>query len=200
MRDRATAVEQLRVDLSRRTLLRTGFGGVLILAFGAVLPTGCERYSATGRKLEFLTRKEYAVVTEAAVRILGLGDEARDEIGVFIDRLLVELPPLSQSQARLMLRVFEHGTHLFDLKTKRFTRLAPEEQDAYLRGWMESSLGARRVIFRALKALAALGYYAQPESWDAIGYSGLDLDRDYEAPQEEETVSFETVRDRLAAR
>ena len=167
----------LQTDLTRRQLLETGFGGLLVLAFGALLPSGCTQYSATSRPLKFLTRKEFAVVTQAAVRILGLPDEARSDIGGFIDGLLYDLPPTSQRQAQLMLRVVEHGTHLFDLKPKRFTRLSPAEQDAYLRGWMESSLGARRVIFRALKTLAALGYYAQPDSWPAIGYDAPWLGR-----------------------
>jgi hypothetical protein len=177
MNDRDAALEALRVELTRRRLLQTGFGGVLLLAFGAVLPTACTRYSATEESLRFLTRKEYAVVTQAAVRILGLPDDAREGLGAFIDGLLADLPPTSQDQARLMLRVVEHGTHLFDLKPRRFTRLGPAEQDAYLRGWMESTLGARRVIFRALKTLAALGYYAQTTSFASIGYDGPWLGR-----------------------
>ncbi len=177
MDHRAAMLEALCVDLTRRRLLQTGVGGALLLAAGALLPSGCARYSPTERTLRFLTRKEYAVVTQAAVRILGLPDEAREDIGGFIDGLLAELPPTSQGQARLMLRVVEHGTHLFDLKPRRFTRLAPAEQDAYLRGWMESTLGARRVIFRALKTLAALGYYAQTTSFEAVGYDGPWLGR-----------------------
>jgi len=177
MRDRATALGALQFDLTRREILRTGLGGVLLLSFGSLLPTGCARYSATTRPLKFLSRKEFAVVTSAAVRILGLPDERGDDIGGFIDALLADLPPTTQNQARLMLRVVEHGTHLFDLKPRRFTRLSPAEQDAYLRGWMESSLGARRIVFRALKTLAALGYYAQPGSWQAIGYDGPWLGR-----------------------
>jgi hypothetical protein len=169
---RAATLDALRVDLTRRRLLGTGLGGALLLAFGAVLPSGCARYSPIERPLRFLTRKEHAVVTQAAVRILGLDDEARHDLGIFIDGLLADLPPTSQDQARLMLRVVEHGTHLFDLKPRRFTRLGPAEQDAYLRGWMESTLGARRVIFRALKTLAALGYYAQTATFAEIGYDG----------------------------
>jgi len=177
MDDHAATLEALRVDLTRRRLLQTGLGGALLLAIGAVLPSGCARYSPIERPLRFLTRKEYAVVTQAAVRILGLPDEAREDIGGFIDGLLADLPSTSQSQARLMLRVVEHGTHLFDLKARRFTRLTPAEQDGYLRGWMESTLGARRVIFRALKAMAALGYYAQTTSFAAVGYDGPWLGR-----------------------
>lgn len=175
--DRAAMLEALRADLTRRRLLQTGLGGALLLAVGAVLPSGCARYSPIQGPLRFLTRKEYAVVTAAAVRILGLPDEAREGIGGFIDGLLAELPPTTQQQARLMIRVVEHGTHLFDLKPRRFTRLSPAEQDVYLRGWMESTLGARRVIFRALKTLAALGYYAQTSSFGEIGYDGPWLGR-----------------------
>lgn len=198
MDDRAT-LEGLRVDLTRRRLLQTGFGGALLLAFGSVLPTGCARYSPVESSLRFLTRKEYAVVTQAAVRILGLPDEAREGLGGFIDGLLADLPLTSQGQARLMLRVVEHGTHLFDLKPRRFTRLGPEEQDAYLRGWMESTLGARRVIFRALKTLAALGYYAQTQTFAEIGYDGPWLGRIEAASRitHEDPVDLATV---LAAR
>src|SRR6185369_17810134 len=104
MRDRATVLGALQVDLSRRELLRTGFGGALLLAFGALLPTGCTRYSPIARPLKFLSRKEFAMVTRAAVRILGLPDDRGDEIGGFIDTLLADLPPTTQGQARLMLR------------------------------------------------------------------------------------------------
>ena len=202
MPERARALAALEVDLTRRALLRTGVGGALVLAFGTLLPSGCARYSPAPRSLKFLTRKEFAVVTQAAVRILGLPDDAQADIGGFIDGLLVELPPTSQSQARLMLRVVEHGTHLFDLKAKRFTRLSPLEQDTYLRGWMESSLGARRVIFRALKTLAALGYYAQPDSWTAIGYDGPWLGRRDAASdmEHEEPVALADVRHARGAR
>src|SRR5262245_35630890 len=104
MRDRGEALGALQIDLSRRELLRTGIGGALLLAFGAVLPTGCQTYSPISRPLKFLSRKEFAIVTRAAVRILGLPDEQGDEIGGFIDALLADLPPTTQSQARLMLR------------------------------------------------------------------------------------------------
>ena len=203
MHDRTTVLAALDAALSRRRFLHTGVGGIALLAFGSVLPAGCERYSSPTRSLKFLTRKEYAVATQAAVRILGLGPEARDEIGVFMDALLAELPSLSQRQARLMLRVVEHGTHLFDLKTKRFTRLSPAEQDTYLQGWMESSLGARRVIFRALKTLAALGFYAQESSWESIGYDGPVLGRqDYPSSdfRAEEPVSLADVVEHAGAR
>ncbi len=42
---------------------------------------------------------------------------------------------------------------------------------------MESSLGARRMVFRALKLPALLGYYGVPATWQAIGYDGPWLGR-----------------------
>src|SRR4051794_29349688 len=128
MHDRATVLAALDAELSRRRLLRTGFGGVLLIAFGAVLPTGCERYSSPTRTLKFLTRKEYAVCTEAAVRILGLPGEARDDIGGFVDGLLADLPATSQRPAPLLLRGVGPGPPPLRLKTQRVPPPPPAPQ------------------------------------------------------------------------
>lgn len=202
IRDRAALLQALDADLDRRQLLRTGVGGALLVAFGALLPSGCTRYSPAARPLRFLTSKELAVVTLAAVRILGLPDDEREGIGVFIDGLLADLPPTSQAQARLMLRVVEHGTHLFDLKPKRFTRLSAADQDRYLEGWMRSTLGARRIIFRALKTLAALGWYAQEAAFEEIGYDGPWIGRRSETAtfEYEEPESLAAILDARGAR
>jgi hypothetical protein len=61
---------------------------------------------------------------------------------------------------------------LFELRFSRFTRLTPDEQDASLRGWMQSRIALRRTAFLALRNLAMLGWYAQDESWPSVGYSG----------------------------
>jgi hypothetical protein len=95
-----------------------------------------------------------------------------------------------QRDLRWILRIFEHGTHVFDLKGRRFTGLSPEDQAKYLNGWMESSLGARRLVFRALKLIASMGWYGRPEAWAEIGYAGPWLGRieaerrvEHEAPR-----------------
>ena len=166
------------MDLTRRRLLQTGPGGAALLAFGWVLPSGCARYSAIERPLRFLTRKEYAVVTQAAVRILGLSDDDRDSLGGFIDGLLAELPPTSQGtsahdaaggRAR-------HPSSSISSRAASHASARPSRTPIFAAGWRARS-ALRRVIFRALKTLAALGHYAQTASFAGIGYDGPWLGR-----------------------
>jgi hypothetical protein len=162
--------------ISRRRFLRRSAAGVLLLGAGALLPTSCSRYPTPDQPLLYLNGMEYAVINLAAAQILGLrADEVGSDgvdVGLFVDRFVADFDRDLRRQVRLALRVFEHGTHVFDLKRVRFTALSAEERERYLYGWMDSSIGARRVVFHALKALAALGYYSQPTTWQAIGYDG----------------------------
>jgi hypothetical protein len=181
-------------SISRRRFLKSSLGGLMLLGAGSLLPSGCRRYPTPSVQLHFLTSKEYLVMNQVAARLLGggsgpgVGTEDVD-VAAYVDRFIAGLDPDMQGQLRLLFRVFEHGTYLFDLRRRRFTRLDPEEQDRYLEGWMRSTLGARRLVFRGLKALAALGYYRDPRTWSALGYDGPWLGRvpadgrfEYEVP------------------
>ncbi|HSD09494.1 MAG TPA: hypothetical protein VLF14_00790 [Candidatus Binatia bacterium] len=169
-------VDFLEREMRRRTLLRGTASGVLLLAVGAFLPAGCRGYPEPPVPLRFFSNEEYAVFLAIARAILGLEDEPTD-VASEVDRLVSRMSSDARRDIHWMLRIFEHGTHLFDLKGKRFTRLARDDQEKYLGGWMKSSLGARRIVFRALKLLASLGYYGLPDTWKAIGYDGPWLGR-----------------------
>lgn len=178
----------LAVELGRRGVLRASLSGVMLLTAGSVWPFGCRGYPEPPVRLQFFSAETYAVFQAIARAILGLGDDPAD-VAAEVDRLVARMDRSVRRDIRWILRIFEHGTHLFDLKGRRFTRLAREDQEQYLRGWMESSMGARRIVFRALKLMASLGYYGKPETWPAIGYDGPWLGRreadrrfSYEAP------------------
>lgn len=171
----ATA-ELLGRSFGRRSLLRASASGLGLLALGALLPAGCRSYPEPPVPLGFFTAQEYAVLQAVARAVLGLGDDAVD-VAAEVDRLVVAMDRRVRRDIRWVLRIFEHGTHFFDLKGPRFTRLARSDQEEYLRGWMESSLGARRLVFRALKLLASLGYYGSDAHWERIGYAGPWLGR-----------------------
>lgn len=168
-------------EFGRRYFLRGSFGGLLLLGAGALLPSGCTRYPKPEPKLNFFTAKEYAILNVLAARILGVpglssgGTDGGVDVAGNLDRLVLGWDADVKRQLRLALRVVEHGTYLFDLERKRFTKLAVEEQDRYLAGWAASTLGARRVAFLGIKALVSLGYYA--DDWDGLGYSGPWLGR-----------------------
>jgi len=158
-------------EIGRRGLLRATVSGTILLACAALLPAGCRSYPEPPVPLQFFSRDEYAVFLAIARAMLGLDGEAVD-VAAEADRLIAKMDRTVRRDIHWILRIFEHGTHFFDLKGKRFTRLTRDDQEAYLGGWMTSSLGARRIVFRALKLISALGYYTLPATWTAIGYDG----------------------------
>jgi hypothetical protein len=168
--------------MDRRRFLKGSLSGITLLGLAALLPAGCKRYPKPVVPLRFFNSREYATMNTAAQRLLGapaaVGSGAEQiDVAAHVDSLVADWDAEAQGQLRMMLRVFEHGTYLFDLQRKRFTRLSPAHQDRYLAGWMNSTLGARRIVFRALKALAANGFYQDPRSWPPIGYDGPWLGR-----------------------
>jgi hypothetical protein len=202
--DREAAVVEAwlaRSPMTRRRFLESSLSGTLLLGLGTFLPAGCQRYPPAPVRLRFLTSKEYRIMNAAAARLLAgdggvpVGPDGVDVAG-YVDGFIADLAPDLRGQLRLLFRVFEHGTYLFDLRRRRFTRLPPEEQDRYLEGWMQSTLGARRLVFRGLKALAAIGYYRDPRTWTTVGYEGPWLGRvpadgrvEYEAPVSAESLA-----------
>jgi gluconate 2-dehydrogenase subunit 3-like protein len=173
----ATLQELFGTPMDRRRFLKQSLGGIALLGVGSVLPAGCRSYPKPAVTLRFFNPREYAIMNAVAERLVdgqGLVGPGADhvDVAVHVDALVTEWDAEAQGQLRTMLRVFEHGTYLFDLRRKRFTRLPPAQQDEYLTGWMNSTLGARRIVFRALKALSAGGFYDDPRTWPRLGYDG----------------------------
>jgi len=179
----ASLVQTLEREIGRRSVLRGSVSGLLLFALGSLMPSGCRGYPPPPVPLRFFSDEEYAIFQAVARAILGLGQEGTVDVAFQVDRLAYRMGGSVRRDIRWLLRIFEHGTHLFDLKGRRFTRLSRNDQEQYLRGWMQSSLGARRMVFRALKLLAALGYYGLPETWTTIGYGGPWLDRRVDPPR-----------------
>ncbi len=176
--------------LDRRRFLKGSAGGIALLGVGSLLPSGCRSYPKPSVPLRCLNPREYATLTAAAARLLGVAERVGDgaeqiNVAAHVDALVAHWDVEALGQLRLMLRVFEHGTYLFDLQRKRFTRLSAAQQDQYLAGWMNSTLGARRIVFRALKALAAGGFYQDRRAWQRLGYDGPWLGRVYAAARGE---------------
>jgi hypothetical protein len=176
--------------MDRRRFLKGSVSGIALLGLGALMPASCKSYPKPEVPLRFFNPREYAIMNAVAARLLGttahIGAGALSiDVAAHVDAAVAEWDAEAQQQLRLMLRVFEHGTYLFDLQRKRFTRLRVAQQDQYLTGWMNSTLGARRTVFRALKSLAAAGFYQDPRTWPRLGYDGPWLGRIYAMPRVE---------------
>lgn len=158
--------------LSRRSFLRTAcflVGGLFALS----LPVGCQRatYPEVGRSLRFFTSKEWAVLDGVIARLVPSARAARVDVASAADSLLSRANPTLQGDVKRLLATFEDWTWLA-LRHKPFTAMTAEEQDGYLKAWMESPLGMQRQGFAALNKLAATLFHMDERAWAQIGYAG----------------------------
>ena len=165
---------------------RRGF--LRLLGSGAALATlsrlpgvpATARAATTGGR--FFDEPQTEILTHVVERMVASGEpdapRVRDSGAIAtIDALCASLAPELTGPLPALLRLVEWGPPLFELRFSRFSRLAAHEQDASLRGWMQSRIGLRRTAFLALRNLAMLGWYAQDESWPGVGYLGPLLGR-----------------------
>lgn len=166
---------------SRRGFLQKGLIGGAVLAAGglgwlALRPSLDEPLPAGG--LTVLAPVEYAVLTAVARRMLppreGYPTLKQLDVGAACDVILTKVDDTARRETRQLLNVFENAALglLFGLRTRPFTRLPPDEQDAVLREWRDSRLLIRRTGYLALRSLVMAGYFASKDVWPALGYPG----------------------------
>lgn len=124
--------------------------------------------------LEFFRPSSYstflAIVSRIVPRDGDLPAAETPETVRVADRLMAEKEPAVQADFRKFLAVFEWLALL--LHGKRFSRLAPDKQDLYMRLWEDSPARKMRQGFWGAKTLSYIGFYSRPESWDETGYGG----------------------------
>jgi hypothetical protein len=166
---------------TRRGFLRLLGSGAALAALSR-LPVVPATARAAPPGARFFDEAQTQILTHVVERMVASGEpdapRVRDSGAIAsIDALCASLAPDLTGPLPALLRLVEWGPPLFELRFSRFTRLAPDEQDASLRGWMQSRIGLRRTAFLALRNLAMLGWYAQEESWPGVGYAGPLLPR-----------------------
>ncbi|WP_373047834.1 gluconate 2-dehydrogenase subunit 3 family protein [Vulgatibacter sp.] len=167
------------MPISRRTILRYGLGGALLLAAGGTgLALQGSALRAPGRQLQVLDPRTYSILAAVADRIVpaGNGFPAATALAVpeKIDALLASGDPGVADEVKQVLLLLENALAglVFDGRTRPFTKLSPPEQDEALRSWQHSGLSIRRTAFAALHGLCAAAYYASPEIHTLVGYPG----------------------------
>jgi hypothetical protein len=81
------------------------------------------------------------------------------------------MPPEARQQIGDLLALVEAAPLVMGPARRRFTALTEAQQDEQLRAWEGSPLPARRAVFRGLKAVCVMGFWTQPKTWGALGYS-----------------------------
>lgn len=163
--------------LTRRAFLRRA-GVAASLAALARLPAApaAAAIAGAGKGDGALSEREREILGHIVGRMTPAGGPAphtgTERAVTTIDSLLGRLDKAVVADLPLALHLFEWGPMVFDFTFTRFTRMTDAEKDASIRCWMTSRLALRRLAFLALRNLAFIGHYAQPESWKAIGYKG----------------------------
>jgi hypothetical protein len=140
-------------------------------------------------RLKVLKPWQYVLVRDLARRIVAPdqveGVPSPDDVGVaeFADSYLFGLSLGMRRELLRLLVVVEQLAPLGSGLWRRFTELAPPDQDRVLAAMESSHLDDFRAGFVALKSLVMLGYYRDPATFGILGYQGPLLGRpDAEAP------------------
>lgn len=145
---------------------RRGFLRVLGAAAAAgVLPVGC---GGPARRRELLGQATARIAGPVAAAAIARG--AVDPAAV-AEAWLERMGPLADALGAA-LAVLEYGVWPLVPKWRRFTSLAPPEQDALLARLRDARWGPQRQLFAGVKTLCLLAWYSQPASHEALGYPG----------------------------
>jgi hypothetical protein len=152
------------------------WGGMLFALMGLLAVWLIARvfvgYPAPTRPPQVLGRRELATLAAVADVLFPAGGAvtpsgAQASIPAYVDRLVAAAHPRQRWLMRALFALVEHATLLIPAPgglsgLRRFTHLAPEQRTAVLAGWQQSRWFARRLVFTSLRALCALGYFADP--------------------------------------
>jgi hypothetical protein len=167
--------------VTRRKWLGSLFiGGALAAVGGAVAMVRTSSYEAPSSgvaSLRVLAPWQFLVVRAVARRMVAAdrdGALSPDDAAVaeFIDGYLVEM---NSSLRRDFLRLLGYTEHLAPLASghwRRFTDLAPRDQDDVLGALESSRFDQLRAGFQALKSIIVMGYYRDPRTFAILGYGG----------------------------
>lgn len=164
--------------MQRRTLLKLGFGGAVVLAAAggglALLKPGLEgtRLGADGRAI-------FGAVARAVLDgMLPTTDAARqaavqahlgrldDTIGMLAPATRAELSQLVALLGSLPGRKWLAGLDA------DWTDASPAQVQAALQSMRTSTTSLRQQAYHALRDLTNAAYFADPATWSAIGYPG----------------------------
>ncbi len=172
------ALERALLPLSRRRFLAL----VGAAAAAGLLPSGCGPARPAwlrpppGTVLVHLGERAYATLAAATARLVGEPGaswiaEGRIAPATTADVWLGATPALAERLAQGLL-LLEFGTWPLLRKVGPFSGLPPERQDAVLADLADASLGLKRELFRGLRSIAFLTFYADPLVRAAIGHPG----------------------------
>ncbi len=171
-------------DLSRRNLLKVGFGFATVTTCAAILPglSGCsssDKIAVTG--LSFLNAGDVAlfsalipvVVSDVAALDAAQKKQTINTVLKNIDAACSALVAHQQGELRKLMDLLSVGL-LRRLLTGVGDWHEASQQDIenFLARWRSSRFETLTAGVNALMKLSAVGYYVLPQAWAAVGYPG----------------------------
>jgi len=161
---------------TRRDFLKKSLAGTVLLSSAGFLAQ-CQRRRGAAQRPEgasVFAVEEFSTLAAFCQAILP-GPEtstAVQKVPYRIDQEVRHWEAKNQAEVKSLLALIENGTRYFFFSWDRFKALSLEDRRRYLRGWETSRFDFRRQALAALRMLAVFYYYAQDETWSAIGYDG----------------------------
>ncbi len=159
--------------MQRRTFLRLSVAGAALLTVGAIAVRATRRSPAEARA--DAQRVIAAVIPALLAGVLPLETEAaaasRAQAVARTMTAIDGLPPATRAELDQLfgLLASHPGRWLAGLDWASAT---PAQAEAFLQRWRTSSLSLFVAGYQALHDLVLGSWYADPSSWDAIGYPG----------------------------
>lgn len=191
---------------NRRTFLRQGLTGTLLLGFSKNFLSGCAPAAHLSKKFETVKRYvldpgELAIlesIAEVLIPINSPGEPTVQEIGVvsLVDQMLSWRDEHIQDEFKELLMIFESGFIglFFNGIPKAFTKSSDEEKQQVLDSWASSILPIRRKGYMALKRLCMVAYWTDERAWKHCGYDGPMGFLKYKTIKPGESTSDEAVQ------
>ncbi len=127
---------------------------------------------AAWRGKEFSAAEAHILASAAEALLVGAPLPAdHTAVAEPLDRYVAALPPKMRTEVHALIWLLEEAATPFAVTLHRMSALPVNDRTAYLQGL----LGRQDVVgdaARGLRDLVVLGYYALPQSWSSIGFSG----------------------------
>jgi hypothetical protein len=163
----------------RRTFLKTGVGGAILLAVAARLPAGSARAEGAARALGASDRAVLAAIVPVMLAGALPAEPKADRKAVAsvvdgVSQTIAAMPPATRAELGelFMLLDLAPARRLLAGISAPWPEASAEEIAAFLQKWRSSRFALLQSGYQALHDLIIAAWYAQPESWPAIGYPG----------------------------
>ncbi|MBX7148710.1 hypothetical protein K1X76_06450 [bacterium] len=97
-------------------------------------------------------------------------DDIADWFFGYMNRMLIEQPPLTRFFLKMGFVVFEYAVPFFGFGFQRFSSLSDAKKEKYTHKWAHNKIVAIREIFKALKGFLLVIYFAERRIWNYVGY------------------------------